>query len=203
MTNEDTRSERSATVGRGAGRARSPLMALPVLAVIAVVGAACSSAAPVKAPNTNSPAITATTIATGNSSATTSASSPSSTPTVEVTSGGSGNVLRTPAGLALYTDEADKNGIGSCTGSCAEVWPPLTVPAGTTPTGGSGFSGTLAAMKQPNGTYQVTYNGAPLYTYASDSSGSVNGNGVGGFTVVTVTSSSPPTTSASSGGSGY
>ena len=84
------------------------------------------------------------------------------------------------------------------------MWPPLTVPAGTTPTGGSGFTGTLAAVKQPNGTYQVTYNGAPVYTYASDSSGSLNGNGVGGFTVVKVTSlRPPPTTAASSGGSGY
>ena len=40
---------------------------------------------------------------------------------------------------------------------------------------------------QSNSTYQVTYNGAPLYTFVGDTTpGQVSGNNIGGFTVVQV-----------------
>ncbi len=121
--------------------------------------------------------------------------------TVDVATGASfGTILTNSQGFALYTFPMDHNGISSCSGSCATVWPALTVPAGTTPTAGSGVPGTVASVLQANGTYQVTYNGSPLYTFVSDSSpGQVSGNGVGGFSVVKVTAApSTPTTAAPS-----
>jgi predicted lipoprotein with Yx(FWY)xxD motif len=182
---------------RTTGAARTPLMAVSALAIVAVVASACSST-PAKAPDTNSPAIT---------TPSTSASAGSGAATVTVASSGSlGSILTTPAGLALYTYASDHNGMASCTGSCAQEWPPLTVASGTSPTAPSAVTGTLAAVKQSNGTYQVTYNGSPPYTFVSDSSGHVTGNGVGGFSVVKVSgTSSTPTTAASGsgGGSGY
>ena len=68
-------------------------------------------------------------------------------------------------GFALYTFPSDHNGMSTCTGACVSVWPALTVPAGTTPTAGTGVTGTVASVLQANGTYQVTYNGSPLYTF--------------------------------------
>jgi len=113
-----------------------------------------------------------------------------------------GTILTDAQGFALYTFSMDHNGMSSCTGSCAAVWPALTVPAGTTPTAGTGVTGTVAAVLQANGTYQVTYNGSPLYTFVSDTApGQVTGNGVGGFSIVKVAATAPapamtPTTAA-------
>jgi predicted lipoprotein with Yx(FWY)xxD motif len=111
------------------------------------------------------------------------------------TSSNFGTVLTTGAGFALYTLPSDHDGMSSCSGSCASVWPALTVPAGTTPTAGTGVTGTVAAVTQANGTDQVTYNGSPLYTFVGDTTaGEVTGNGVGGFAVVTVSAPTTPTT---------
>ena len=118
--------------------------------------------------------------------------------TVDVaTSAGVGSILTDAQGFALYTFSMDHGGVSSCTGSCATVWPALTVPAGTTPTAGPGVTGTVAAVPQANGTTQVTYNGSPLYTFLTDPGpGQVTGDGVGGFSVVKVAAA--PTTPTSS-----
>ena len=108
-----------------------------------------------------------------------------------------GAILTDSSGKPLYTLS------GSCTGSCASAWPALTVPASTKPTGGTGVTGTLRAVKQADGSYQVTYNGSPLYTFVQDSSDHVTGQGVAGFSVVKVSGSATPagstTTTSSSG----
>ncbi len=119
--------------------------------------------------------------------------------TVDVaTSSNFGTVLVDAQGFALYTFPQDHNGISACTGPCIPVWPALTVPAGTTPSAGTGVTGTVAAVLQSNSTYQVTYNGSPLYTFVGDTKpGQVTGQNIGGFTVVQVSgSSTPPTTAA-------
>jgi predicted lipoprotein with Yx(FWY)xxD motif len=139
---------------------------------------------------------TAGTVGTGVASA--------ATPTVLVgTNATFGAILTTASGMALYTLDTDHNGQSSCHGSCAALWPPLTVPAGTTATGGPGVTGTVGTAMQPNGTLQVTYKGSPLYTFVSDSApGQVTGNGVTGFFVVTVSPATTTTTPAGSAPSG-
>jgi predicted lipoprotein with Yx(FWY)xxD motif len=78
-------------------------------------------------------------------------------------------------GATLYT-------AASCSGSCLTVWPPLFMPAGkTTPEGVAGLG-----TKKVGSKLQVTYKGHLLYTFTGDSGASVNGNGVAGFKVVTV-----------------
>ena len=108
-------------------------------------------------------------------------------------------MLENSAGMPLYTLAAGT----SCTGACATAWPPLTVPAGSTPKAGSGVTGTLGTT-MAGGATQVTYNGKALYTFLSDSAGHVTGDGVAGFSVVKVSASttgaSAPTTAAPSGG---
>ncbi len=104
-----------------------------------------------------------------------------------------GAVLTNAQGFALYTYPSDHNGMSACNASCLAVWPAVTVPTGTTPTAGSGVTGTVAAVVQADGTDQVTYNGSPLYTFVGDTSpGEVTGNNVGGFLVAQVTAA--PTT---------
>jgi predicted lipoprotein with Yx(FWY)xxD motif len=106
-----------------------------------------------------------------------------------------GPVLTTSSGLALYTLDTDHDGQSTCHGSCAAAWPPLNVPSGTAPTGGPGVTGTVGSSPQSNGTFQVTYNGAPVYTFVGDTApGEVTGNNVSGFFVVKVTAVASTTT---------
>jgi len=74
----------------------------------------------------------------------------------------------------------------------------------TSATAGSGVdSSKLGTITRPDGSTQVTYNGKPLYLFASDTSaGQATGQGVAGFFAVT-TSGSSGSGSSSSGGYGY
>ena len=83
-------------------------------------------------------------------------------------------VLTDAAGLTLYWFARDTPARSHCTGVCAGYWPPLT----GTASAGPGVPGRLAAIKRPDGTAQVTYNGHPLYTYIGDTApGQAFGNG--------------------------
>jgi predicted lipoprotein with Yx(FWY)xxD motif len=182
-----------------------PFLVAAALAALGLGAAACSSSA---SPTTSTSGTTAQ-----------PASSTSSTVKMESNST-YGSILVDSAGKALYTYGPDKGhgGQATCTGSCLQEWPPLVVPSGTEPTGGTGVSGTLSAVKQSNGTYQVTYNGSPLYTFVEDNSpGQVTGNGVEDFSVATVaagsssstpssmpsSTSKPSSTTTTGGSSGY
>jgi predicted lipoprotein with Yx(FWY)xxD motif len=121
-------------------------------------------------------------------------------------------VLVNAHGMTLYALSGEGNGRFICTGSaCEAVWHPLTLSAGSTPTG---TVSSLSVVERPNGTTQVTYKGMPLYTFAQDhAAGEANGQGVrdvgtwsavtasgeGGSTPAASTSSS----SAEGGGGGY
>ena len=65
---------------------------------------------------------------------------------------GLGNILTDSKGMTLYVYTQDAAGVSNCTADCAGIWPPLTVPQGTTPTAGSGFSGTLGTIQRSDGT---------------------------------------------------
>ena len=93
-----------------------------------------------------------------------------------------GQILTDSNGMTLYVFAKDSAGVSNCTGGCLAAWPALTVSAGTMPTAGSGVTGTLGTItRSDNGALQVTYNGKPLYHFASDSApGDTSGQGVGG-----------------------
>lgn len=92
-----------------------------------------------------------------------------------------GKALVAANGKALYLFEADKNGMSTCSGACAQAWPPDTVTG--TPKAGTGVNqGLLGTIHRPDGTAQLTYNGHPLYFFAGDSGpGSVQGQGSKAF----------------------
>lgn len=84
-------------------------------------------------------------------------------------------VLTTTKGRTLYSLSVEKNGKFICTGACLSSWHPLTVPAGTKPTGPV----KLGTIERPEGGIQVTYRGRPLYRFGADSkAGEVNGEGI-------------------------
>jgi predicted lipoprotein with Yx(FWY)xxD motif len=94
--------------------------------------------------------------------------------------GDAGTILVDAAsGMTVYifTDDVRDSGTSACTGGCITAWPALTVPAGATPTGGPGVTGTLGTItRADDGSLQVTYNGLPLYFFANDQApGDLNG----------------------------
>ena len=146
---------------------------------IAVFGAAActgggATTAPTTAAATTAPIVTTAPASAGATAAATGT-------TVNATAVGSaGTILVDGAsGMTLYVFAKDvkDSGTSACTGGCLVKWPALTVPAGSTPTGGTGVTGTLSTItRADDGTLQVTYNGLPLYFFQNDkAAGDLNG----------------------------
>jgi predicted lipoprotein with Yx(FWY)xxD motif len=120
-----------------------------------------------------------------------------------------GTVLADANGRTLYTAEQEANGTIKCTGACLQIWKPVTGGAAGAP---SGVTGTIASTNRSDGQTQLTYNGAPLYTFAEDSAaGDAKGNdakdafGTEHFTwhaVVIAPSAGGGSSSADTGGGG-
>jgi len=167
---------------------RRIIFTLAAAAVLAACGAAGGTGT-TSAPATSAPATTAP------------AASSGTTVTTGTTS--LGTVLTNAQGFTLYYFLPERNStIGACTGGCLSAWPPL-VTSGT-PTGSSALTGALATVSvMVNGAAEteVTYNGWPLHTFASDTAaGQVNGQGIDGkwFAATPTTASTATGTSSSS-----
>ncbi len=175
------------------------------LVAVVLAAAACGSSSP----NSASGSTTSTTSpSTTGSNSSTSSSAPASGPVVGVASVGShGHVLVDRSGRTLYRYTPDGTGKSTCTGGCASVWPPVTVPSGTAVTGPSAIgTGVLGTIPGPGGTRQVTFKGMPLYTYTGDTAaGQANGQGAGGvwFVVSPTLSGSGSATTSTTSAAGY
>jgi predicted lipoprotein with Yx(FWY)xxD motif len=133
---------------------------LSSLAVLALILAACASATPASsaaAPATGSAAV----VNVGQNSTL-------------------GSFLVDSKGMTLYLFTKDTPNTSNCYGSCAAIWPPLLTSG--SPVAGAGVTASLlGTTKRTDGTTQVTYNGWPLYYYASDkAAGDTTGENVQG-----------------------
>ena len=153
------------------------------LSAVLVVAAACGPGA---TPSPTAPAATTPPVATQAPPseappAETAAPSTSAAVTVEAEAvGDAGTILVAGSnGMTVYifTEDVKDSGTSACTGGCLTAWPALTVPAGATPSGGPGVTGTLGMItRADDGSLQVTYNGLPLYFFANDQApGDLNG----------------------------
>ncbi|QKY20331.1 hypothetical protein B4589_008045 [Halolamina sp. CBA1230] len=103
-----------------------------------------------------------------------------STATVQVRSHPDlGDVLVDSEGMTLYMFDQDTQGEGasSCSGSCVDNWPPLTVDGEAS--AGSGVSAELSTFEREDGSTQVAADGWPLYYFTPDEEpGDAAGQGV-------------------------
>jgi predicted lipoprotein with Yx(FWY)xxD motif len=115
-------------------------------------------------------------------------------------------ILVNAHGLPLYFYRPDTATRSFVTGGLARLWPPLTSAAPTA----AGAPGKVTVVKDANG-QQVAYNGHLLYTFISDHTGQVTGQGVQNFFVATpglapiAATAAPagPAPAAPAGGYGY
>lgn len=92
--------------------------------------------------------------------------------------GMSEKALTDEKGMTLYYVNSDTPSSSSCTGGCAQIWPPLL--STSAPTSEDKLPGKLSVVKTANGS-QVAYQGHLLYRYSGDSAaGQANGQGVAG-----------------------
>jgi predicted lipoprotein with Yx(FWY)xxD motif len=89
--------------------------------------------------------------------------------------GNLGQILVGPNGKTLYYFLADTGMASTCSGSCAQNWPPLRTNGAPRAMGGVSQA-LLGTTKRADGTTQVTYHGHPLYFFIADSApGMANG----------------------------
>jgi len=157
--------------------------------IIWVIVAACSFAGSAWAKNSGQAAQQSVPIPVPVVSASPTAS-PSASPTVlptaatvETTQGTLGEFLVDAQGMSLYRFLADTAGVSNCNGTCTQTWPPLPMMVGQSPVaGGDAQQNLMAVITRSDGSLQVSYNGAPLYTYAGDvNPGDTNGQAINSF----------------------
>ena len=138
---------------------------------VALLLAACGSSS---SSSGASPAATSTSSSTSTAAAATGIA-------ISAVKGAHGTYLVGASGRALYLWAADSNGQSSCSGSCAQVWPPV-VAKGTPVASGGAMAADLGTITRADGIKQVTYKGHPLYYFVSDSGpGTTKGQGSNSF----------------------
>ena len=92
-----------------------------------------------------------------------------------------GYVLANAAGYTIYWFARDHRGSprSACTGRCLLIWFPVT--GHPVAARGVTLDAVLGTITRPDGVVQATYDGYPLYTFASDSApGQAHGDGAAG-----------------------
>jgi predicted lipoprotein with Yx(FWY)xxD motif len=115
------------------------------------------------------------------------------------------NILINQSSRTLYHLTPEKGKKFVCTGTCATIWPPLTVPKGTKPAARPGITKSkLSTIMRPDGRTQVTYAGLTLYRYSGDSkAGQTNGEGIQKIWYAISPTGKLVKKASSSGGGGY
>ncbi len=171
---------------------RRPLALGAVASTIALLAAGCGSSgstnstSAASSPSTETQS-TSTPASTTGSTAAASATGATSTPAstgVLITSKHDGDDAILAAGhkrLTVYLFEADHGSTSTCSGTCAQVWPPVTT-TGAATASGAALAADLGTITRSDGTKQVTYKGQPLYYYVKDKDdGDTYGQGVNSF----------------------
>ena len=107
------------------------------------------------------------------------------TATIGSESSGGGNILSDAGAVngvisTLYAFSADTSTQSHCAGQCARSWPPVLTQS--VPVAAGAASGSLlGVIQRADGTFQVTYDGHPLYYFAHALDSGTQGNAVTAF----------------------
>jgi predicted lipoprotein with Yx(FWY)xxD motif len=170
---------------------RIKMLAAAGMAAVVMSAAACSSSSSSKSAGSGAPS-------SGSAQASGSAGSGAALKTANINGV---TVVTNAKGFTLYSFAPDTATTSRCTGTCAQIWPPVNGPAAA----GQGVTGKLSTISRSDGSKQATYGGHPLYTYTADTApGEAKGNGVNvdGGVWHEVTASGAAASAGSSGGSG-
>jgi predicted lipoprotein with Yx(FWY)xxD motif len=153
------------------------IIAATTLAVVGLALAGCGSGGSSSSGKTESSGYSATSASTPSKSAAAGAGTVITTEHTKL-----GTILAAgPKHLTVYLFAADTGSSSTCSGACAQVWPPVTT-TGAPKAEGEAVAADLGTSSRSEGAKQVTYKGHPLYWYVSDAQvGDTTGQGVQSF----------------------
>jgi predicted lipoprotein with Yx(FWY)xxD motif len=155
--------------------------------------AACGSDTPAATPIAPAAVPTTIPVATAAPAATTAPSASPAGGSVAVKAGSSslGQILVDANGNTLYAFTNDTDAKPTCTGACAEAWPPVIVDPSWSVAPGLD-SGVFSTVVDSSGEEQLMAGKFPLYRFSGDARpGDVTGQGSGGVWFVVDTEASP------------
>jgi predicted lipoprotein with Yx(FWY)xxD motif len=145
------------------------LTALPILAATLALAACGGSSSSYPPAGSNAAATSATTAASAGAASTGAVKTASNAALGET-------VLVDAQGRTLYRLTGEADGRFLCTSAaCVAAWPPVSASTSALTGGVNG----LAAVRRPDGSEQLAYEGEPLYTFSGDrAAGEANGQGI-------------------------
>jgi len=87
------------------------------------------------------------------------------------------NVLADSAGKTLYSAAVEKGGQIHCVGACTSFWKPMLASSADAKKAAGELDAKLAVVKRPDGDQQLSFDGLPLYTFAEEGAGKLQGDG--------------------------
>ena len=101
----------------------------------------------------------------------------SSTAIVSVADVGGTDVLADSSGMTLYSAAVEKRGDILCVEACTSFWEPVQASRADAEEAGQELEVNLGVVSRPDGEQQLTLDGLPLYTFAEEDSGALEGDG--------------------------
>jgi predicted lipoprotein with Yx(FWY)xxD motif len=96
---------------------------------------------------------------------------------VSVANVGGTAVLADSAGKTLYSAAVEKGGEIHCVDACASFWKPMLASSADAGKAATELDANLGVVTRPDGEQQLTLDGLPLYTFAEEDAGALDGDG--------------------------
>jgi predicted lipoprotein with Yx(FWY)xxD motif len=87
------------------------------------------------------------------------------------------DVLADSAGKTLYSAAVEKGGQIHCVGACTSFWKPMLASSADARKAAAELDADLGVVKRPDGEQQLTFDKLPLYTFAEEDAGKLDGDG--------------------------
>jgi predicted lipoprotein with Yx(FWY)xxD motif len=87
------------------------------------------------------------------------------------------DVLADSGGKTLYTAAVEKGGMIRCVDACTSFWKPTLASSVDADRAAKELDAQIGVVKRPDGADQLTFDGVPLYTFAEESAGKLEGDG--------------------------
>jgi predicted lipoprotein with Yx(FWY)xxD motif len=96
---------------------------------------------------------------------------------VSIENVGGSDVLADAQGRTLYTAAVEKGGKILCVDACTSFWKPVVASPAEADRAADELGADLSVLERPDGAQQLTFDGLPLYTFAEEDAGQLEGDG--------------------------
>jgi predicted lipoprotein with Yx(FWY)xxD motif len=87
------------------------------------------------------------------------------------------DVLADSAGKTLYSAAVEKRGKILCIDACTSFWDPMLASSADAKKVAGELDANFGVVRRPDGEQQLTFDGLPLYTFAEEGAGKLEGDG--------------------------